>query len=133
MKNMPDEVRQVFADYPQSAAAVLGAAREVLFEVAQTADVGPLTETLRWGEPAYLTEASRAGTTIRLGLDKGVPAVFFNCQTTLVDSFRADFPEAFTYSGNRALHLKPGFDRNALALCLGRAMTYHRDKKRRRA
>lgn len=127
---MPKPVEQAFAGFPSKDADLLREARAILFEAANVANVGPLTETLRWGEPAYLTEATKAGTTVRFGLDAGVPAVFFNCRTTLVPGFRADFPEAFSYGGNRALHLEEPFDRGALAICLSRALTYHRDKRK---
>lgn len=129
--SMPNEVAAVFASYPEDVRAALEDARALVFEVAEEADVGPLTETLKWGEPAYLTQATKAGSTVRLGLNKGRPAVFFICHTGLVDGFRADYPEAFTWLGNRGLLLDDTVDRSALAICLGRALTYHRDKRRR--
>jgi len=107
--------------------------RSLIFEVAKTHDVGPITETLKWGQPSYLTEETKSGSTIRLGLLKGDAAVFLNCNTTLVDGFRSDFPDAFEYSGNRALLLNSQSDDAALAICLGRALTYHRDKRKARA
>ena len=64
----------------------------MIFAAAQDAGAGPLTETLKWGEPAYLTEASGSGSTIRLGQvrdDPGHAAVFVNCRTALADTFRA--------------------------------------------
>lgn len=107
--------------------------RALIFEVAaQTDGVGPLTECLKWGEPAYLTDASRSGSTIRLGVVKSRPnrcAVFFNCQTTLIETFRTQFAEVFDFDKNRALILRDGdLPRAALALCLQAALTYHRTK-----
>lgn len=128
---MPPEVAAAFAALPEVARGPLAEARAALFRTAAEVDAGPLTETLRWRQPAYLTAASKSGTTVRLGLDGGHPAVLFHCQTALVEGFRTDLPEAFTYAGNRALHLRPGYDPAALALCLARALTYHRDKRRR--
>ena len=109
--------------------------RELVLDVAsETSDAVELEETLKWGEPAYLTEATRTGTTIRLGAPKSLPgscAILFNCQTTLIDSFRAHFPDTFSYQGNRAILLDPGAPLPAepLAICLGMALTYHRNKK----
>ena len=117
----------------QQKSARLLAARALIFEAAQAADVGPLTETLKWGQPSYLTDASKAGTTLRLGVSGDRPAVFFNCQTTLVEGFRSDFPDAFEYIGNRVLVLSKADDPAALSLCLSRALTYHRDKRRKKA
>ncbi|MEQ9038440.1 MAG: DUF1801 domain-containing protein [Silicimonas sp.] len=130
---MPDDVAEAFARFPPPARRTLMKVRARIFALAEETGTGPLTETLKWAEPAYLTEAARTGTTIRLGLSGEEPAVFFNCQTTLVDGFRRDFPDAFGYLGNRALLPGAAADHPALALCLSRALTYHRDKRRARA
>ena len=118
---------------PSVERARLLAVRRRVFDLAERAGVGPLTETLKWGEPAYLTEASKSGTTVRLGLSGARAAVFFNCQTRLVGDFRSDFPEAFEYVGNRAVVLSDAVDPAVLDLCLGRALTYHRDKRKERS
>ncbi len=128
---MPGEVAAVFASYPDDVRSALEDARALIFEVAGEAGVGPLTETLKWGEPAYLTQATKAGSTVRLGLNKGRPAVFFICHTGLVDGFRADYPEAFSWLGNRGLLLDETVDGDVLAICLRRALTYHLEKRRR--
>ena len=130
---LPAEVAEVFGRYPAPAREGLLQLRALVLALAEERAAGPLTETLKWGAPAYLTQATKSGSTIRLGLLQGRPAVFFNCNTTLVEGFRADFPDAFAYSGNRALLPGDGTGDAALAICLGRALTYHRDKKRRRA
>lgn len=107
----------------------------MIFEVAaDTQGVGPVTETLKWGEPAYLTEKSKSGTTIRLGASKaqtGTCALFFNCNTSLVEMFRQQFPQDFGFEGNRALVLAMSvpLPETALALCLKSALTYHLNKR----
>jgi Domain of unknown function (DU1801) len=106
--------------------------RDLIFETAASIeDVGPLTETLKWGEPAYLTEATGSGSTIRLGRLRSAQrqcAVLFNCRTTLVDDFRDQFPDAFAYEKNRAILLDPGkpLPEAPLSACLVMALTYHR-------
>ena len=129
---MPPAVAAVFAGYPDAARARLVDVRALIFEVADEAGVGPLTETLKWGEPAYLTEATKAGSTVRLAVKGGRPAVFFICHTGLVDGFRADFPE-LPYLGNRGIAVEAATDRAALAICLMRALTFHRAKREARA
>jgi len=114
---LPDTLRQV---------------REQVFAVAEGCAVGPLTEALKWGQPSFLTEKSKAGTTIRLGEVDGQPAVFFTCHTHLVDGFRADMPDAFDSLGNRAVILRDGWQPADLDHCLARALTYHRSKKKAR-
>lgn len=135
--DMPRDVARVFAAYPPAIAAKLAKVRRLIFETAAAEGVGPLTETLKWGEPAYLTEASASGSTIRLGRVAGKPdscAIFFNCRTTLVNSFRTLFSEDLTLSGNRAILLDAGatIPEKPLRLCLGMALTYHRSKPVRR-
>ncbi len=115
------------------------AVRALIFEVAERTDgAGPLEETLKWGEPAYLTTHSRSGSTIRLGWKKALPpaqagacALYFNCNTHLVDTFRTLFPRGFRFEGNRAIVFAPheAPDSDALALCIRAALNYHRDKK----
>ena len=131
---MPAPVAEALSRYPDPVRARLLEIRRTIFTVAaQTEGVGPLTETLKWGEPAYLTEQSRSGTTIRLGTLKTMPdkcAVFFNCKTRLIDTFRTHFSDDFDFEGNRALIIPvtgPLSD-GPLAFCLRTALTYHRRK-----
>lgn len=129
---MPAEVAAAFSAFPAPVRDQLLEVRQLIFATAAaTASVGPLTETLKWGEPAYLTEATGSGSTIRLGMPKaagGQGAVLFNCRTTLVDTFRARFPETFSWQGRRAILLDPSgpLPAGPLAVCVGLALTYHR-------
>jgi Domain of unknown function (DU1801) len=129
---MPAEVAVVFSAFPASVRARLLEVRDLIFETAAAIEgVGPLTETLKWGEPAYLTQATSSGSTIRLGWlrsSERACAVLFNCRTTLVDDFRNQFPDVFAYEKNRAILLdarKP-LPEAPLRSCLGMALTYHR-------
>ncbi len=129
---IPADVAAVFSAFPERVRARLLEVRNLIFETAAASEsVGPLTETLKWGEPAYLTVATRSGTTIRLGWVRSSErkcAVLFNCRTTLVDDFREQFPDVFVYEKNRAILLdanKP-LPRVPLSTCLGMALTYHR-------
>ncbi|HWU17239.1 MAG TPA: DUF1801 domain-containing protein [Devosia sp.] len=134
---VPEPITQALARYPEPIRQRLSEIRELIFTTAaQTTGVGPLTETLKWGEPAYLTEASRSGSTIRLGMVRSAPdkcAILFNCKTNLIDTFRAHFAGDFTFDGNRALLLPATVPIPAqpLALCLRAALTYHLAQTRR--
>lgn len=110
------------------------ALRKIIFATATGIEaVGPVTETLKWGEPAYLTLQSKSGSTIRLGWKASQPqryAMYFNCKTTLVDTFRTLFPNDFEFEGNRALMFNadavlPG---DAIKFCVAAALTYHLQK-----
>ncbi len=127
-------VEAKFAAYPRAAKQRLLAIRELIFTVAERVDgVGQLQETLKWGEPAYLT-SNGSGSTIRMDWKSKHPdqiALYFNCQTNLVESFRMMFPHEFGYEGNRALLLPvaKAAPKHALALCIEAALTYHVRKR----
>lgn len=129
---MPADVAAVFAGFPADARARLLSLRRLIYETADALTaVGPLTETLKWGEPAYLTEASKSGSTIRLGWKRASPnrvALYFNCKTTLVEGFRAQFADELTFEGNRAIlvPITGPLPEKALASCVAAALTYHR-------
>ncbi len=131
---VPGPVAAALSRYPDPIRTRLLEIREMVFAVAaETDDVGPLTETLKWGEPAYLTEASKSGTTIRLGTTKSAPqacAALFNCKTTLVETFRAHFADDFAFEDNRAVIVPTTgvLQHEPLMLCLRAALTYHRRK-----
>lgn len=127
-------VAAVFASYPPAIRRKLLALRSLIFKTAASMPgAGALEETLKWGEPGYVT-VNKSGSTIRLGWKKSKPseyAMYFNCQTNLVETFRTLFPKELKFVGNRAII----FDENdrpptdALAYCIGAALIYHRRKR----
>ncbi len=129
-------VEQVFEGYPTAIRRRLLALRELIFEVAASRDdIGELEETLKWGEPAYLTSASGSGSTVRIAWKRATPTrygMYFNCQTTLVETFRTLFPNDFAFEGNRAIVFEESgtVPVDALSLCIAASLTYHRDKAR---
>ncbi|MEO8004668.1 MAG: DUF1801 domain-containing protein, partial [Betaproteobacteria bacterium] len=108
MKAVTDAaVARKFASYPLKVRRKLLALRRLILETAAaTEGVGALQETLKWGEPAYVTAQTGSGSTVRIDWKKSDPthyAMYFNCQTSLVETFRTVFSDDFTYEGNRAL------------------------------
>ncbi len=130
-------VAAVFATYPSDARARLLQLRRLILDVAATTTgVGELEETLRWGEPSYLTTRSRSGSMIRIHwkpADGAHCRMYVHCQTNLVSTFRALYPTELTYEGNRAI-LVPRRGRIALGAlrhCITLALTYHSMRKAR--
>lgn len=132
------EVAAVLDGYPAKARRRLLALRRLILRAAaETPGVGPLTETLKWREPAYLTAASGSGSTIRIAWKPRAPeryGMYFNCNTDLVGRFRGQFADVLSFEGNRAiiLDLDKEPPEDALAVCIAAALTYHADRKRRR-
>ncbi|WP_193172223.1 DUF1801 domain-containing protein [Nisaea nitritireducens] len=122
-------VAAAYESFPPREREGLLALRDLIFETAaETPGVGPLEETLKWGQPAYLTPKTRSGSTIRLGLPKqGGFALYTHCQTTLIPDFRSLFPDDFRYEGNRAVHFREGtaLPLDPLRLLIRSALTYH--------
>lgn len=99
-----------------------------------TKGVGALQETLKWGQPSYLTPETKSGSTIRIDRVKSSNqvAVYFHCQTDLVATFRELYPDELTYSGNRAVMLgaDDAIPEAALRHCIALALTYHLRKRK---
>jgi Domain of unknown function (DU1801) len=133
------QVAAVFAAYPRVINAKLQRLRKLIFEVAATTQgVGPLEETLKWGLPSYLTTQSGSGSTIRLDQVKSKPgyyAMYFHCQTTLVETFRDLFRNQLHFEGNRCILLKAHepMPLTQLRECIALALTYHLAKQATRA
>ncbi|MEM7738491.1 MAG: DUF1801 domain-containing protein [Deinococcota bacterium] len=130
--DMPADVKTVFDSYPQPQRTYLNHLRNLIFEVAaETEGVGKLEETLKWGQPSYLTTASKSGSTIRLGIhDDDHYALYVHCQSKLLSRFRDIYGSLLTYDGKRALVLKGDLQQDAIQLaaiqhCIILALTYH--------
>lgn len=128
-------VAKVFEAYPSRIKTRLLVLRALIFETAAAIpSVGVLEEALKWGEPAYLTTQSKTGSTIRIGWKKSAPdqyAIYFNCQTSLVETFRTLFPCELKFEGNRAIVFDESCEVpvDILHFCIGTALTYHQEKK----
>jgi hypothetical protein len=133
------EVAAVFAAYPENVRARLLHLRQLIFDVAsRTAGVGRLEETLKWGQPSYLTTETKSGSLVRIdqvSSQDGRYAIYFHCQTTLVDTFREMFRGVFEFGGNRCIVFGAGDDVPVKELrhCIAMALTYHRNKTRIRS
>lgn len=132
---MDKAVASVFESYPANARRQLLALRRLIFQTAAELDgVGELTETLKWGEVSYLTEASKSGSTIRIGWRTAQPetyALFLNCNTTLVSDIRSALGVEFSFEGNRAILMKidAPFPKEPLRQCIKAALTYHLNRR----
>lgn len=127
------KVAAVFGAYPAELRAKLLALRRLILDTARSLDgVGPLDETLKWGQPSYLTQ-SKSGSTIRIDALKGGDgyAMYVHCQTDLVETFRELYPTQMSYGGNRSILFKTNdrLPQKALAHCIGLALTYRARQK----
>jgi hypothetical protein len=127
-------VEAVFDRYSPALRDKLIALRTAILDVAREENAGPIEETLKWGQPAYLT-INGTGTTIRIdrdGTHGGALALYVNCKSSLVGEWRERFPD-MVFGGERSLHLTldADLDDPRLRMCISDALTYHHRKKKR--
>lgn len=136
MKPITDpRVESVFNAYPTKMKAKLLRLRQLILETAaDIKEVGALEETLKWGQPSYLTTETGSGTTIRIDQIKSTPehyGMFVHCQTSLLATYREMYPKDLAYDGNRCVRFSAEEDpsEEILRHCIALALTYHHRKK----
>ncbi len=129
------EVAAIFDNSPIRVRQKLMSLRQLIFDTAKSIkEVGKLEETLKWNQPSYLKTKSKSGSMIRIDRLKNQDnkyAIYFLCQTTLVESFKEMFGDKLTYEGNRAIHfdVNDEFPTDELKQCITMALTYRLLKK----
>ncbi|MEP0941356.1 MAG: DUF1801 domain-containing protein [Rhizobiaceae bacterium] len=130
---LPDNVSAVLDGYERPLRNQLLTCRDLIFQVAADHHaIGPLTETLKWGQPSYLTDTTGAGTTLRLGANSNQRvALYVHCATDLIEQFKTIYPAAFHYEGKRALVVKGTIEPvvEELRHCMALALTYKLRRK----
>ncbi len=125
------KVAAVFEQYPINIRKKLFCLRQLILAIASETDgVDSVEETLKWGEPSYVT---KTGSTIRMGWKKSNPsqyALYFNCNTKLVETFREIYSDTFIFEGNRAIVFNEDDDIfvDELRQCISSSLTYHTRK-----
>ncbi len=105
--------------------------RQLVLETARDLEgVGDVEESLKWGEPSFRV---RGGSPIRIdqhGKDSSTVALYFSCQSRLVETFRELYRDEFTYEGDRAIVFQAADELPMAPLrhCIGLALRYHRLK-----
>ena len=135
------ELGPVYAQFPPPARRALKQLRQLIYATA-AADprIGTLTETLKWSEPAFLTNETQSGTTVRCGWKAKAPheiALYVHCQTNLIETFRTLYAndasdEVLRFDGNRAIvmPLAQPLPTEPLKRMIHAALTYHLNKRR---
>ena len=125
------KINEIFANYPDTVRDKMQFLRELVIETAEeTEGVDELEETLKWGEPSFVT---KNGSTLRMDWKEKEPnqfAMYFQCTSRLVDTFRMVFDYKFQYEGNRAIVFQLNQKIPVLELkeCIKASLTYHNVK-----
>ena len=125
------EVELIFNKYPDIVRQQMLDLRGLIIETAQeTEAITTLEEALRWGEPSYLTNI---GSTIRMDWKQKTTdqyALYFQCTSKLIETFRALFKNTFDFEGKRAIvfKLEDKVPMDELKYCIRAALIYHKVK-----
>ena len=127
------QVKSKFESYPKDIKKKLTYLRELILKTAsEIENVRQLEETLKWGEPSYLV---KRGSTIRMDWKSKAPdqyALYFNCNTSLVETFKMVYGDLFKYEKNRAIlfDLNEKVPEKELKACIEMALQYHSLKEK---
>ncbi|WP_341368451.1 DUF1801 domain-containing protein [Yoonia sp. BS5-3] len=100
-----EKVKAAYDAFPGEGRAMALQLRDLIFAVAaDNPAVGAIEETLKWGQPSYLTPQTKSGSTLRIGMAKqGGAALFAHCATDIISTYASSFPGADLIEGNRAV------------------------------
>ncbi|MDW3195186.1 MAG: DUF1801 domain-containing protein [Cytophagales bacterium] len=125
------QVEAVIADYPDFVRNKMQYLRTLVRETAEEIEgLTILEETLKWGEPSFVT---KHGSTLRMDWKEKTPdkyAFYFQCTSRLVDTFRLVFDHQFQYEGKRAIvfEINQKIPEAELKACIKATLTYHKVK-----
>jgi hypothetical protein len=124
------KVVEIIKQYPQDVQVKIKQLRQLIFDEAEKLNIGEIQETLKWGEPSYI---SPMGSTIRLAWKQKTPnefGLYFNCNTILVETFLEIYPHQFRFEGKRAIifNLNDEIPEIEIRHCISLALNYHKLK-----
>ncbi|MEM6735170.1 MAG: DUF1801 domain-containing protein [Bacteroidota bacterium] len=124
------KVDEVFASYPDEVREKMQYLRNLVINTARDEDINELEETLKWGEPSFVT---KNGSTLRMDWKDKSPnqyAMYFQCTSRLVSTFRIVFEEQFQFEGNRAIvfQMNEKIPEAELRECIKASLNYHKVK-----
>ena len=130
MKIENEKVEAVFNNYPKPFQKKMLHLRKLVLQTSKELGLEDMEETLKWGEPSYLT---KHGSTVRMDWKKKKPdqyAIYFKCTSKLVKTFKEIYPDTFSYETTRAMVFKldDKVPTKELKHCISLALTYHKVK-----
>lgn len=126
------KVDEVFKSYPKEAKQQMLHLRKLILKTASEIEgLEELEETLKWGEPSYVT---KHGSTLRMDWKQKTPeqyAMYFKCTSKLVETFKVVYKDKFNFEKSRAILFKldEKISETELKQCITMALTYHKIKQ----
>lgn len=127
--DLPQRVRAVYdACTPTVRQGLMELRRLIFGQAARMPQIGPLTEELRWGQPAFLTVGTGAACSLRIGpLKRGGFGLFVHCQSGLIAPFQAGPGAGLRFDGTRGVLFDKPAQVNAgqITPLIAQALGYH--------
>ena len=130
--NTNTEFEAKLRSYPDFVRDKMYYLRELVKETAaEMPEVIKLEETLKWGEPSFLTQN---GSILRIDWKEKTPdqyQMYFKCTSRLVETFKLVFGNHFQYEKNRAIvfRIDQKIPMRELKKCVKAALLYHKIKE----
>lgn len=134
MDHAPASLLDQISSWPDPAQKAAWACRTLFHEIAKKNDLGPLDESLKWGQPAWRPRRPRTGSTLRMtwsATSTDTLAFFVDCKTDLAARMRDVYPDLTRNDGRRQLgvDLTAPLPEQAIAHLAQMTFTYHRTKR----
>ncbi len=133
--DMDQSLITAIAPWPDAAQRHFSIARQLVYAVATDQNIGPLEESLKWGQPAWRPAKARTGSTLRLYWSASDPrhlAAYVDCKTDIAAQMALRFADQFNNDGRRALafSLEEALPEDAFWQLAHLTLCYHRLKRR---
>ncbi len=121
-------VEAKFNSYPKHIQTKMNILRQLVLQTAKEIEsIKALEETLKWGEPSFITNQ---GSTLRMDWktkNANQYAMYFKCTSKLVPTFKEIFADTFQYEKNRAIlfELDSKIPKKELKECIRMTLLYH--------
>ncbi|MDF1728146.1 MAG: hypothetical protein P1U53_10410 [Sulfitobacter sp.] len=127
---MPAALADLIATWPAPAQGMARACRALFLSRAEARDIGPLEESLKWGQPAWRPVKPRTGSTLRLMWLEAQPdrlSLYVDCKTDIAARMRSLYPDLPFNDGQRRidLDLTKALPEQAVAHLADMTLCYH--------
>jgi hypothetical protein len=123
------KVKAAYDAFGQKQQGIALMLRDLVFDVARdTPEAGEIAETLKWGQPSFITPKTESGSTLRIGVTKaGDTGLYAHCGTSIISDYAATFPGDDRIDGNRGVLFSTADDiaKDRLRHLIRHGLTYH--------
>lgn len=134
MENIPPELLSRVTTWPTRAQEAFSTLRALCHATADELEIGPLEESLKWGQPAWRPTKPNTGSTLRVMWHENTPdllSLYVGCKTDLAARMRDIYPDLPQNDGRRhiAIRLSDPLPLDAMSHLASMTFAYHKSRK----